>query len=310
MKKCKIIMYHYVRPLQNSTYPDIKGLELDGFLRQIKYFQEKYQFVNSEQLLDSIYKNSNLSINSVSLTFDDGFKDHYSYVFPILKKFNIQGLFFPTAKPIEEHIVLDVHKIHFILACTLNKQEIINEIFNLINQYETEYNLQEPKSYYSTLAVSTRFDTADVIFIKRILQRELPKNIRKIIVDQLFKKFVSVDEQSFSKELYLSYEEIKEMNEAGMYFGSHGYAHNWLSYLSEIDLKNEIHKSRDFCKKINKNLNDLIMCYPYGDYNEKTIYELKKAGFKAGLATEVGDAKLDLLNAFSLKRFDTNDFPQ
>lgn len=303
-------MYHYVRPIKNSTYPEIKGLELDGFLRQLKYFENNFKFVNSKQLLDSIYNNFNLEKNSIALTFDDGLKDHYSHVFPILKKSNIQGLFFPPAQPIEEHIVLDVHKIHFILASTSDKQQLVDEIFNLINQYKNEYDLKEPKSYYSFLAKSSRYDTADVIFIKRILQRELPKNLRKIIVDQLFIKFVNNDEKSFSKELYLSYDEIKEMKEAGMFFGSHGYAHEWLSYLSKIELKNEINKSLDFCKKIKTNNDQLIMCYPYGNSNEEIINELKKVGFKAGLTTEVGDAFLDVTSAFSLKRFDTNDFLQ
>ena len=33
-------MYHYVRSVANSSYPNIKGLEVDGFKRQLDYFQE------------------------------------------------------------------------------------------------------------------------------------------------------------------------------------------------------------------------------------------------------------------------------
>jgi len=303
-------MYHYVRPLKQSKYPEIKGLELEGFLRQIEYLNSNFNFITAEQLLDCIYEKIEVPEKAVLLTFDDGFKDHYSHVLPVLRNFNIQGSFFPPAKPIEEHIVLGVHKIHFILANTPNKQDIINEIFNLINQYKEEYELQKPESYYLNLAVANRFDTKDVIFIKRILQRDLPRRVRKIITDHLFEKFVTRDEKSFSSELYLSFEEMEEMKEIGMYFGSHGYAHEWLSYLSEDELRYEIRKSLDFCHKISKSLDNLIMCHPYGNYSEQTISELKKSGFKAGLTTELGDAILNPLNAFSLKRYDTNDFPQ
>jgi hypothetical protein len=52
------------------------------------------------------------------------------------------------------------------------------------------------------------------------------------------------------------------------------------------------------------------MCYPYGNYSQSVINELKHQGFVAGLTTEVGDAILNLPNAFTLKRFDTNDFPR
>ena len=303
-------MYHYVRPIKQSSYPEIKGLEIEGFLRQLEFFKKNFHFITAEELLDCIYKEKQIPEKSVWLTFDDGFKDHHLHILPILKKYKIQGSFFPPAKPIEENIVLDVHKIHFILASISNKQKIIDEIFNLIKQFKDEYELEKPETYYENLAVANRFDTKEVIFIKRILQRDLPKQAKEIFTNQLFEKFVTIDEKSFSKELYLSFEDIQEMKEAGMFFGSHGYAHEWLSYLSENDLTNEIQKSLNFIHKINKNFDNLIMCYPYGNNNIQTISKLKKEGFKAGLTTEVGDAILDPSHSFSLQRHDTNDFPQ
>ena len=69
-------------------------------------------------------------------------------------------------------------------------------------------------------------------------------------------------------------------------------------------------KSIDFLKKIQSDIQNLVMCYPYGDYNENVIEEITKFGFKAGLTTEVGTAKYTRENIFKLRRFDTNDFPQ
>ena len=40
------------------------------------------------------------------------------------------------------------------------------------------------------------------MFIKRMLQTELPAEIRKKIVHELFDKYVGVEESVFSKELY------------------------------------------------------------------------------------------------------------
>ena len=34
-----IIMYHYVRPIKNSEYPNLKGLELKDFKNQINFFK-------------------------------------------------------------------------------------------------------------------------------------------------------------------------------------------------------------------------------------------------------------------------------
>jgi len=303
-------MYHYVRPIKQSQYSEIKGLEIKNFLKQLEFFNNNFHFIKTEELLDCIYKNKPIPEKSILLTFDDGLKDHFLHVLPILKKYNIQGSFFPPAKPIEENIVLDVHKIHFILASVPNKQKIIDEIFTLIHKFKDEYELKNPEIYYMNLAVANRFDTKEVIFIKRILQRDLPKQAKKSFTNQLFEQFVTKDEKSFSNDLYLSFDEIHEMKEAGMYFGSHGYAHEWLSYLSEHDLTLEIQKSMNFIHKINKNFDNLIMCYPYGNNDSKTISQLQNNGFKAGFTTKVGDATLDKPNSFLLKRYDTNDFPQ
>lgn len=303
-------MYHYVRPVKESKYPHIKGLELDGFIRQIRYFKDNFNFITAKQLLDSIYDNIPIPKNAILLTFDDGFKDHYLHVFPMLKKFEIQGLFFPPAKAIEECQVLDVHKIHFILASCDNKQKLIDKIFHLINMHKDEYDLDAPESYFAKLAIPNRFDTKEVIFIKRILQRELPNKLRGEIIYSLFKEFVTSDQKSFSKELYLSFEEIEQMKQSGMYFGSHGYSHEWLTYLSSNELKLEIENSLNFYYKINQEKTDMIMCYPYGDYNNSVIQELKAHGFRAGFTTEIGDANLSISNAFLLKRYDANDFMQ
>lgn len=303
-------MYHYVRPIRKSNYPKIKGLEVEGFRRQLNHFNENFKFVSLSELLDCIYKNKEIETNSVLLTFDDGFKDHYLHVFPILKKLHIQGLFFPPAMPLVENTVLDVHKIHFILANVKDHQKLSKELNELIRTYQDKYDLQNPDSYISQIVTAGRFDDDVTFFIKQTLQRLLPKKARNEFSNLLFQKYVTEDEKSFSKELYLSYEEINEMIESGMYFGSHSYSHEWFDNLSEDELKVEFEKSSQFLTKINKNKDSWIMCYPYGYYTETVIQYLKKQRYQAALTTVVGDARLTKENAFELHRFDTNDFPQ
>ena len=303
---CKIIMYHYVRPIKNSNYPEIKGLEITNFKKQIKFFKENFGFQNVNFLFDESPSDSS---TPVILTFDDGLKDHFRYVYSILKDENIQGLFFPPAKPILENIVLDVHKIHFILSLESNKSKIVKDIFEKILLHKKEHDLDDPKNYWKRLAIPNRFDSGEVIFIKRILQRELPISIRSDITHELFEKYVTTNESDFSKELYLSLDEIDEMRENGMFFGSHGYSHQWLSHMSEQNLNEELGKSLEFYDRINPN-GKKIMCYPYGDYNESVVTKIKKMNFVCGLTSKPGDAELNKGNLFTLNRYDTNDFPQ
>lgn len=309
-KKVSIIMYHYVRDLKHSRYPEIKGLDVTLFKEQIEYLKKNYHFITMESLIDCIENNSSLPNKSVLLTFDDAYSDHFKFVFPILDKNKIQGSFFPPVKSITEHTVLDANKIHFILAFESEKSKIISEIKNELNRYRKDYNLESFSFYFDKLAQANRFDSGDVIFIKRLLQVELEESLRKIITNNLFEKIVGIDESSFSRELYMDVEQLECMNRNGMHIGSHGYDHYWLGSLNKEKQKIEIERALEFLNQIGSDLNYWTMCYPYGNYNESTIELLKTYNCKLALTTEVNIADLQKYNKYTLPRLDTNDIPK
>lgn len=308
-KKFTVVMYHYVRNLAISNYPKINGLDLNLFKEQIHYFKKHYTFITMKELIEAYENNSDFPNNAILLTFDDGYIDHYNHVFPILNDCKIQGCFYPPATTILNKQVLDVNKIHFILASVENKNLIINDIFNEMDKYRDCYNLKSNTYYFSKLAIKTRFDSAEVVFIKRILQVALIEDLREKIVSHLFKKYVTSDEKSFSEELYMSKKHAKTMIEAGMHFGSHGYKHYWLSSLSRENQEIEISKSINFLNDIGVDMNLWTMCFPYGDYNSDTLSLLKEYGCKAAFNTKVDIASFKN-NRFEIPRLDTNDLPK
>ena len=52
MQKLTIITYHYVRPIKNSNFPRIKGLEFESFKKQINYLQKNYKIIEMESLIE------------------------------------------------------------------------------------------------------------------------------------------------------------------------------------------------------------------------------------------------------------------
>ena len=308
-QKLTVIMYHFVRELHKTRYPDIKGLMLSEFKQQISYLKRHYTFINISDCINSLQNNQVLPPNSVLLTFDDGYIDHFENVFPVLKKNNIHGCFFPPAKAIIEEEVLDVNKIHFILASmSKNIDNLMNEIYSELDAFRSDYSLKSNEYYFSKLGINNRFDSAEIIFIKRLLQVELNEELRSIIVDKLFKKYVTKDERSFSKELYMNINQIRYMVENGMHIGSHGYNHYWLNKLNKDKQRDELVKSIKFLKTVNSPIKNWVMCYPYGAYNKSLIEILKEKGCALGFTTKVDFAYLSPKNAFTLSRFDTNDF--
>ncbi len=309
-KQCTIVMYHYVRELPYTRYSEIKGLKTSLFREQLLYLKKHYNFVTHSDLISAAYEGGELPENAVWLTFDDAYSDHYMNVFPILDEMGIEGAFFPPVKAIVDHEVLDVNKIHFILAATNDIQALINDINHLMSKYREEYRLEDKEYYWKKLAKASRFDPAEVIFVKRLLQVELPEKLRNIITDILFRKYVSENEAAFSRELYMNEDQMRCMLRHGMYFGSHGYDHYWLNSLQREKQEEEINKSLNFMKNIGADTENWIMNYPYGACNGTLVEIIKNKGCKLGLTTRVEVADLKNDDLFMLPRLDTNDLPK
>jgi peptidoglycan/xylan/chitin deacetylase (PgdA/CDA1 family) len=305
--KLSIVTYHYVRPIKDSKYPKIKGLELEGFKRQLDFFSKNYSIVSAEEVIAGSTNSCQLPPNSLWLTFDDGFKDHVDFVLPELRKRSLQGTFFPVVKPTVERALLDVHAIHYILE-SVDDDLLLNSLRDRC--LERGIDNAQLEALWNRIDKSSPYDSESVIFFKRILQRELPLNIRSNIVRSLFKDFVSKTESEFCKELYMSEEDISKLLLEGMFVGSHTSKHLWLNSMDSQSQRIEIKQSLDFLSKVGANIKDWIMCYPYGAYNSDTLKILQELDCRIGVTTQVGEVKVGVDNPLLYPRFDTNEFPQ
>jgi len=305
-----IVMYHFVRDFMKSRFPGIKGLTIDKFKGQIQYLRKHYTFISASTLIDVVAGAAELPKNPVLLTFDDAYIDHYTSVFPTLDEFGMSGLFFPPARAVLENKVLDVNKIHFILASVDDHKKLNDELFRVMAEFRTEFNLPPHSHYQQMVDISgNRWDPPEVAFFKRMLQRELPEAARVRIVNALFGKFVTADETAFARELYLDVDQIRCMQRHGMYFGSHGYNHAWLNHLLPAEQEKEIDLSIRFLKEINVPADRWIISYPYGGWNDSLLQIAKRKGCVAGLTTHTAVANLAHDNPLLLPRLNTNDLP-
>lgn len=310
MNKVYVVMYHYTRDLKYSRYPAIKGLDYKLFEKQISFLNDNFNIVTMEEMIENLNcPHCKLPENAVLLTFDDGYIDNYTYAFPILQKYGIQGSFFIPGKTFYEHKLLDVNKIHFILA-SASGEDILNDLYQQLNYYRksTKEEYMSNDELFSKYAVANRFDSKEVIFIKRVLQTVLPENIRNIITSNLFNKYVGVNEETFARELYMSYEQIKFMKRSGMFIGLHGYDHYWLNNLTHDKLIKDVEQSLDVMGDL-INKNSWVMNYPYGSYSEEVIDYISTKGCVLGFTTEVRVADLSIDDRYKVPRLDCNDFP-
>lgn len=232
MGKLFVVMYHYTRDLKHSRYPEIKGLDVSLFREQIEFMKQQFNIVSMEQVIEAVERHADLPDKALLLTFDDGYVDNYTFAFPILEEFGIQGSFFIPGKTFATHQLLNVNKIHYILA-SADEKKLVEDVKKKMDFYRgQEFDYPSSEELWNKYATIERFDGKDVIFIKRMLQTVLHEKLRNQILSDLFGKYVGISEEQLAYELYMTDEQIRMMKRHGMFIGVHGYDHYWLGNLS------------------------------------------------------------------------------
>jgi peptidoglycan/xylan/chitin deacetylase (PgdA/CDA1 family) len=302
-----IIMYHYVRPIKDSRFHRIKGLELELFKLQLDYLKKNFNMISATDLVDYFYLGKKLPKNSCLLTFDDGYKDHIIFVLPELLKRKIKAIFFPVVEAIMNRQLLDVNAIHFILEAFADHQLLLNKVFKscLNNSVELK-TLNDWKK--NQMLIKPKYDKPETSLIKKMLQYLLPPQIRKNIISQLFEEYVNKECKDFANSLYLSTDDLRTMLSFGMQIGSHGSTHIRLGQQSYEEQKKEIENSLNFLESFGISKKNWVMCYPYGNYNKDTLSILDDFNCSMAFVDYGGKTFLNKKKRFQLTRYDTNDF--
>lgn len=104
--------------------------------------------------------------------------------------------------------------------------------------------------------------------------------------DKLFQSPEHIKRYGGKEEDYrfLNWEEIKEMRDNGIEFGSHTISHPHLTRLSYQEARKEIQGSK---KQIEEKIGTKIIffCYPYGDFNNEIVDLVKKSGYLGACIT-------------------------
>jgi peptidoglycan/xylan/chitin deacetylase (PgdA/CDA1 family) len=225
-----------------------------------------------------------------------------------LEEFGVQGSFFIPGKTFATHQLLDVNKIHYILA-SADIIRLTGDVKEQMDYYRgKEFDYAPTDELFNEYAVPNRFDNKETIFVKRMLQTVLPEKLRNIISSNLFEKYVGVSEEQLAYELYMTEDQMRTMKRHGMFFGIHGYDHYWLGNLPAEQMKADISQALDTMDEfIDRKC--WVMNFPYGSYNNDVLDYIESQGACVGLTTQVRVADVRKDMPLTLPRLDCNDFP-
>jgi peptidoglycan/xylan/chitin deacetylase (PgdA/CDA1 family) len=297
---CTAVMYHYVRDTAGTRFPGFAALSIDAFVRQLDDLQARFRIVGIGEM-----GATNASPTAV-LTFDDGYLDHYTTVFPILEERNLRGAFYPIAMP-DGPKLADVNRIHVLLASAPSMDAVLAALKEILA--ESSVPGCDFETLWGLFGKPGRFDRAEVHFVKRTLQRGLPQPLRSRVVAELFERFADVSEEALAAEFYATPAQLREMRSRGHHIGIHTCRHDWLDTMSAPEVTEELRRSLAWLEDEDLRVGPVSIAYPYGGFNETVIACSDAVGIEIGWTTQSRVADLSRDRRLALPRIDTNEVP-
>jgi len=239
----------------------------EEFESQLRYLTRYHSIISLEDVVDYISGIKILPPSPAVITFDDGYLDNYRFAFPLLKKYNAKATFFICTDFIGTGKIPFHDCMIYGLCCTKKKKVHLNDNKGNIKEY----------------LLDTLIDKSDSFFKIQTLFKRLPYGLRATFVKNLIAELEVKIEGDFSRDLMLTWKEIKAMHLFGYSFYTHTRSHPLLINVSDTEIEKEILESNKIlCEQLETDGN--LFCYPYGkkgEFDESTINFLKVNGFIA-----------------------------
>ena len=260
----KIIAYHNI----SKSYPSYLGISMkpDIFEKQIQLLKNNCNIVSLDEANNLLKNNKNYK-DTVAFTFDDSYKEYFTYLFPILQKYKIPATIFISTGPLENgfplHVDLLIHAIH-------NTEKKFLDL--------KEHNLR-------TYFVDTFTAKENAVHEINDHLKNLPEDFKLELIKEIYEK-LEIDFKNMNQSgMVLTWEDVEKMSKNGIEFGSHTITHPDLTMLSDEDATKEISGSKNRIEK-NTGVKPSFFAYPFGgrdNINDSIIGHVKSLGFKGAV---------------------------
>ena len=279
-----VLNYHRIGNSDNSTFD--RGLwsaSADAFDVQMRFIKSHFQVIAAADLPDVLARRKG---RNVLVTFDDGYVDNYRVAFPILKRHQIRAVFFIATGFIDNPRLPWWDQVAWMVRTS--KQEAIR-----LPQW---------------IPAPVAFDEPSREKAVRTLLRTL-KNLPCHLTGEYLQAIADATgnercDPALGKSLWMSWEMLREMRDAGMSVGGHTVNHPILANMSREQQWLEIAGCR---QRIVAELNVPMayFSYPVGGlraFNQETRSCLQEAGVQFAFSYYGGFRGFDDWDQFDIRR--------
>jgi peptidoglycan/xylan/chitin deacetylase (PgdA/CDA1 family) len=305
----KTLMYHYVRPLPDPHFPDMRSRSVDEFAEQVEMVRSTGEHVWSmEELLDLAEQGASVPDHGWLFTFDDGLRDHLHYAAPVLEDAGFTGAFFPSGFPVRERRSLRSQKIQMILACGASPQEVLDRTVTFLADQLDADALATWQARADELA-NFRLNDGVTARAKFMLQNALPQQDMDAFLDGLLEAVGTLRDPELFADLYLTPEDVVELGRRGHFVGTHGMQHVRYGLMTDDEVIADVRTSLEVLGPVGVDTDRTAIIYPYGSEPPAGARAaFRGLGLLAGFTIVPRDAS-PTDDWLLIPRWDTNDFP-
>jgi peptidoglycan/xylan/chitin deacetylase (PgdA/CDA1 family) len=247
----RILMYH------NFSGPgaDRDGLSEATAREQFNYLREHFQVVPLSRIVESLAAGKQLESHWVALTIDDGRRNCYEFLFPLLKEYRMPATFFVVSSFIAGEDWIWTDKVLWLSELPGRAEELASQ--------------RLPDVFQS-------------------LNRMRPETRNRRIDEWAALAGVSLPEQAPAKYAPCTWAELREMAGSLVEIGSHTVTHPILSSITDEESWKELTESR---RQIEEALGTQVrsFCFPNGqpeDYRASQVKEVQEAGYNCAVVAD------------------------
>lgn len=284
-KRFVILAGHCVAPDAPAEWPEGRHLPADMKISSSRlrgmlgWFGKRYRLVTVAEGVRALEQGP-LKENLVALSFDDGYRDNHSFLLPLLREAGAPATVYLESRPLDEGKLNWTHKLFWLLERT--------DLTTFVHAYGDE--VGDDQSYHKSNQVVTEGTHPRPIYeVKRLLKYEADPARRDAAVDAVFRA-EGGDEAQLCRELYMSWDQARELAQAGVELGGHTAGHAILSRIDPAEQRREV---ATCAESLRRELSGELgtFAYPFGrswDFDAESKAAVDAAGFTAAVTMHAG----------------------
>lgn len=282
-----VLNYHRIGNAEETPYDSgTFGPTADQFAWELQYLKSRFNCVGLQEAQAMMTGEAPIR-SSLMITFDDGYLDNYRTAFPILRAHELAATFFlPTS-------FIGTQRLPWWDAIAYIVKHSRKDVFKIEYPGAAEFRVDRAKpssTVFQVLSLCSQSGTTDYT----------------PLIDQLETACDCPRPDGASERCFLNWNEAREMQAAGMSFGSHTHTHEVLSGLSAERQVAELTDSRSILERELGRTVD-VLAYPVGrpyTFNSDTRSALDRSGYRAAFSFYGGANLRGSVNRLDIRRED------